>query len=101
MNSYRLQIPASPLRSSKWNSQQELRALPWSRLYFYASVVQLKNAIGHGESDTASSWFCRVKGNEYVARIHESRTVVLNGENQVFVGQLPSQDDLRLRLAGV
>ena len=64
-------------------------------------TVSLADLAREYESDTASSWFCRVKGNEYVARIHESRTVVLNGENQVFVGQLPSQDDLRLRLAGV
>jgi len=50
-------MPASPFRSSEWNSQQEFCAPPWNRLYFYASVVQLKNAIGHRQANTAASGF--------------------------------------------
>jgi len=57
MNCYWLRVPATPIRNGKWNSQYKFRPLPWSRLYFYASVVQLENAVGHGEADTASPAF--------------------------------------------
>ena len=97
MNCYWLRVPATPIRNGKWNSQYKFRPLPWSRLYFYASVVQLENAVGHGEADTASPAFSgEVEVEDLFANIFRDAWTFVgdakNGEatDIFFAGLVPS-----------
>jgi len=48
-------MPATPFRGGQRYAQREFCATVLSRLYVHASVMQLKNSIGHGQSDSAAA----------------------------------------------
>src|SRR3569833_3109041 len=51
----RLKMPTSPFRGCEWNAQKEVRTTAHFRLYVDAAVVQLQNAVGHGQADATTT----------------------------------------------
>src|SRR3974390_1376995 len=48
-------MPATPVRGGQRYAQPEFCSTVFSRLYFHASMMQLKNSICHGEANSAAS----------------------------------------------
>jgi hypothetical protein len=64
-------------------------------LYFYASIVQLENAIGHCQTDAAAASFgCEVEVKDFFAYVvGDSRPLIGNAEHSEFAFFL--QDDAK------
>src|SRR3954466_11281243 len=54
-NTRRLKMSATPIRGGQRNAQPEFGSTVFSRLYFYTTMMQLQNAVGHCQANAAAS----------------------------------------------